>query len=284
MVPVLLAVGTAGAYGIADFFGGLASRGTSAPRVLLVAHASSIVVLAVAVGLLPASRLAPGDALWAGGGAVLGILGLTLLYRGLAGGPMAIVSSVSAVMSAVVPLVMGLATGEQLHALAWTGVVLGLAATVLVSVGPASTHESHTDPRPLTVLLAVLAGSGIGTYMAAIAQCSDGAGLRPLLVSRTVTTLLLLAASVALVRSLRPSALLPRRPGIAALAGMLDSLGTSLFLVAAMVGPLGVVAVIAAQYPAFTVLLARVRLGERLAPHQLVGLGAALTAVALLAL
>jgi drug/metabolite transporter (DMT)-like permease len=59
----------------------------------------------------------------------------------------------------------------------------------------------------------------------------------------------------------------------------------ALFLVATQVGgQLAIIGVLTALYPASTVLLAQVLLRERLAGTQVAGLGAAVAAVALIAL
>ncbi len=70
---------------------------------------------------------------------------------------------------------------------------------------------------------------------------------------------------------------------LAMLTGCLDATGNSLFLLASRQGLLTLVGVIGAMYPASTVVLARVVLGERLAPHQLAGLAIAAGAVVLIA-
>lgn len=80
----------------------------------------------------------------------------------------------------------------------------------------------------------------------------------------------------------RPS-FLPSRPGLAALAGCLDVLGTILFMRASLAGAVAVAAVLAAQYPLVTATMARIGLGERLTRTQVVGFAATLVSVGLLA-
>ena len=76
------------------------------------------------------------------------------------------------------------------------------------------------------------------------------------------------------------------RPNLATLvgAGVLDNLANLLFVLAAARGLLSLVSVLGSLYPVVTVVLARVVLDERLARWQLVGVGAALTGVALISL
>ena len=66
-------------------------------------------------------------------------------------------------------------------------------------------------------------------------------------------------------------------------SGALDVVGGATFMLATRAGDLVLVAVVAALYPAFTVLLARVVLHERMERHQLIGLFGAGAAVVLLA-
>jgi uncharacterized membrane protein len=67
-------------------------------------------------------------------------------------------------------------------------------------------------------------------------------------------------------------------------AGVLDATSNVLILEAGRRGMLVLVGVIGAMYPASTIVLARVVLGERLQPHQLVGLAVAVAAVVSIAL
>jgi len=68
--------------------------------------------------------------------------------------------------------------------------------------------------------------------------------------------------------------------GITGVVGMLGALG---YLVAVSRGPVSLISPITALYPAFTILLAMVFLGETLVLRQWVGVGMALAAVLLIA-
>ena len=70
---------------------------------------------------------------WSLAGGVAGLVGVALLYSALALAPMNIISPVTAVMSAVVPVLGGVLLGERPHLLAWVGIGVGLFAVVLIS-------------------------------------------------------------------------------------------------------------------------------------------------------
>lgn len=64
--------------------------------------------------------------------------------------------------------------------------------------------------------------------------------------------------------------------------GVLDTAGNAFFALASTEGPLPVVAVLAQLYPVVTVLLAHLRLGERISAPQRLGVCGALAGAALI--
>ena len=66
------------------------------------------------------------------------------------------------------------------------------------------------------------------------------------------------------------------------ISGTLDTVGNLFYMMASQVGRLDVAAVICSMYPAGTILLASVILREKPTRRQLMGMGLALGAVALL--
>ena len=184
-------------------------------------------------------------------------VGTGFLYRGLASGRMGVVAPVSAVGAALVPLAVGLASGERPSSLIWLGVAAALPGIWWVSrpAGDELAADAGTGPAHSAsgTLDGVLAGLGFGTLFAGLAQVPDSAGLLPLALNQVVA-----AAVVAGLAAAVGGDWLPRSRPVAwgALAGLLGALATGLFLVASHGGYLSVVAVIASLYPAFTVLLA----------------------------
>ncbi len=275
-MAVLFALLAAAAYGVSDFVGGLASRRIPAITVLLASYPIGAVLMAAMLplygGPISAATLA-----WsvAGGGA--GLAGVALLYTALGQAPMNVISPVTAVMSAMVPVFGGVLQGERPHALAWLGIALGLVAVVLISRQPADQPHGRVGWRPL--VMAVLAGVGFGAYFICLARTDPDSGLWPVVLSRLVSAALVLplaAAGAGFVRLPRPAL------GLATVAGVLDAAANLAFLLASRHGLLSLSGVITALYPAGTVLLAVLILKERTGGIQRIGLGVATAAVVLL--
>jgi drug/metabolite transporter (DMT)-like permease len=132
-------------------------------------------------------------------------------------------------------------------------------------------------PRGVGVALA--AGVAIGVFYLALARTAAESGLWPLVAARLVSIALCAAMAVAAARSLRADAGSLR---LIVAAGVLDMSANALYLLAARSGPLSVVVTLASLYPASTVLLARLALGERLSVPQWLGVGCAMAAVVLI--
>jgi drug/metabolite transporter (DMT)-like permease len=276
-VAVVLALFSAATYGIGDFCGGMAARRIPATTVLLWSHILGLALLATVTPFIAASVTA-GDLLIGGLGGLCGAAGVGFLYKGLSVGPMSVVAPITALLSAAVPVLVGLIDGERPSTTTAVGMAAALLAVVLVSAeGRGSLRRS--DLRGVGFALA--AGLGFGFFFVALSHVGDDSGVWPLVAAR--------GASVAVVGSLALLGQIPRalpRPdarGFTAAAGALDATANVLFLLAVREGMLSVVSVLAALYPVSTVLLARIVLHERFAPIQRVGIAIALPAAVLMA-
>ncbi|MEU1616534.1 EamA family transporter [Streptomyces sp. NPDC005722] len=277
MIALLLALGSSLAYGCADFLGGLGARKAHVLRTVTVAAPAGLVVELLLWPFLDAS-FSGGALAWGAASGVASAAAFALLYGTLAIGPMNVLSPVTALVSAVLPVGVGLLQGEHLGPAGLVGLPLALLAVVLVSAGHGA---GSARPSRTALLMAFGAGAAIALQLVCLHQAPSDSGIAPLIVGRAVTSAVTLAVAGALSRTLGPE-----RPAyaISATAGGLDSLANLLFLLAARSGDLAVVAVITALYPAGTVLLARGVLDERIHRGQLVGMGTAAAAVGLLAL
>ncbi|MGH3358641.1 MAG: EamA family transporter [Nocardioidaceae bacterium] len=277
-MAVLLALASAGAYGLSDFLGGLFSRRMSVWPVAVVGQSSSTMcayVLAVALGGSASST----DWWWGTAAGIGGGLGTAFLYRGFATGKMSVVAPISALGSAVVPVAAGLVAGDRPTALAWIGIAFAMPAIYLISRisdGTVDTADDHGG----AVVDGVVAGLGFGSMFAMLGQISSDAGLYPLALTQLTSVVAIVLAAAALRQSWIPRR---REPWKALVLGPLGTTATAAFLYATHTGLLSIVSVIAALYPALTVVLAASVLRERIHRAQAIGLGLAALAVSLVA-
>jgi drug/metabolite transporter (DMT)-like permease len=293
-VAAIFALSAAVAYGVGDFLGGVAARRESPSAVVLWSH---IVGLGMLVAVAPLIGGEPSHRAFAAGAAagILGGAGVALFYKGLAVGSMSVVAPIAALLSAAVPVVAGLASGERPSAATGLGIALALGAVVLISreaapdgtgtAAPAAPAASaapaaHRRRQIEALGLAVAAGLAFGLFFVAISHAGDDTGVWPLVGARVASVSLFALLGAAKVTSAAP----PRGAAAAAVGcGLLDAGANVLYVLALGHGLLSVVAVLTALYPAGTVLLARYVLGEHLTPVQRTGLGLAAVAAVLIA-
>ncbi len=279
-MAALLGVFVAMSFGSADFLGGRASRTAPTLTVLLVGQVVAVVgalVIALVVGADVEGR----DLAYGAAAGVGNVVGLGLLYQGLATGRMSVVAPVTAVVAAIVPIAWGVLHDERPSALTWIGAALAVGAGALVAREPDDGGGRGRTSR--TVLLAVTAGVAFGASLVLFAQTRDESGFWPVLTARTAAIVLvgLGVAVVALRGGLRwPTG---HARNLALGAGALDVTATVLLLVAVREGLTVVVAPVAALAPAFTVMWAWVVLREHVTRHQVIGLAVALVGLALIA-
>jgi drug/metabolite transporter (DMT)-like permease len=194
---------------------------------------------------------------------------------------MSIVAPTTAVCAVMLPVLVEAARGERLPPVTQAGVALAIVAIVLVSQHEsASLRDSPTGRRlPPGIGLAFASGVAIGLFFLALARTGPGAGLWPLLASRGFSMVVFGAIAVAGTQGVRMS---PAVLKTAIACGVVDMLANALYLVASRGGPLSIVVTLASLYPASTVILARVVLGERLSRRQGLGIVCALAAVVLI--
>lgn len=282
-MAIVLALCSALTYGLSDFVGGLVSRRTSAWSVAVVAQTSAALCTAAVALFYPGSPEGR-DYAWAAAAGVASGVGACFLYRGLAAGRMSVVAPLSAVGAAVVPVAVGVFTGERPSVIVWLGVLVAIPAIWLVSSAAEDLADDHDatapESRSAGLLDGTLAGLGFGLLFAALGQIPDSAGLWPL----TLTQVVAVPASIVLATLLRAS-WVPRDPAVwwAVAVGPLGAAATLTFLLASQQGLLSVAGVLTSLYPASTVLLAALVLHEKIHRAQGVGLGLCVVAIGLVA-
>ena len=275
---ILIALVAATSYGVGDFLGGLSTRRASWLPVTIYAEIIGCIPLAIATMFL--SRATWGsDVAWGAAAGVVGAAGIGLLYRGLGSGTMSVVAPITAVCATVLPVLAGFAFGERPHLRAVIGILIAVAAIVLIS----QAHDVPVIARTTlslrqSVLTALASGVCISGFLILMSRAKGG-GLWPLFVSRVVATVTLSGLALVMRRPQIP----PRevRP-TAAWCGVFDAGGTIGLVLALGRGTLGITATLISLYPAATLILARVVLAERLRRRQVLGLVCALAAVVLI--
>jgi drug/metabolite transporter (DMT)-like permease len=313
VVAVLLALISAVSYGCSDFAAGLATRRASVLRVTLISEAATVAVVGLALAVAGAHPPDLRAVVWGCVAGLGGVCGALALYIGFRHAAFSVAGPLSAVGAAGFSVLAGLLLGERPTVLALTGIVLALPAIVAVSAsvgagggehpgggvvaapaGPdaASGSTAASDAAsgsgggwvrrllPAGVSYGLVAGACFALLFIGLNQAGSGSGLWPVFLGQ-VAALLAVTCAAAFTGDLR----LPEERGgwLAAAAGLTGGPGTILFFVATHRGLLAVAAVITSLYPAVTILLARVVLGERLTAIRLAGLTLAAASVTLIA-
>ncbi len=282
MVAVVVGVASALVFGSADFLGGLASKRIASVRATAIAAISGLVILLLTLLVIPSHWSWSAVAFGALSG-VSGAIAISLLYACLAIGPMSILSPLTAVVSAVVPLSVGLLRGERLHPIGYVALGIALVAVVLVGFVP---ERGAVRPSLRGILMAIGSGAMIGVFLIVIDLTPTDSGMIPLVFNRAVNAMIMFAV-IGLLALRRGSARDPRgwRAGIpfAIACGVIDSIANAGLLLGLRLGDLSVMSVLTALYPAGTIMLAAIVLKERIAPVQYIGLVLAVGAAGMLA-
>jgi len=242
--------------------------------VVLVSQAVGMLVAAVIVVLVGERLPGPVDVAWSAAAGLMGAVGITALYRGLAVGRMSVVAPVTGVLAASLPVVVGIALEGLPKETVLVGIGLALAAVVLVS------RVSDEAGRSGGLGLAILAGIAIGLFNVTLTQVADGSLFWPLVVMRASQVGAIVVGVVVSGAVWRlPRRLLPQ----VGFVGFLDLGGNTFFLLAAQAGALAVAATLSSLYPVTTAILAVIVLRERIAPAHAVGIVVAGIAIALIA-
>jgi drug/metabolite transporter (DMT)-like permease len=293
VLAIVLALAAAIGYGGSDFAAGLAARRAGVIQVTLLASAVSALIV---VAVLPFAAPRPPTAAALAWGAVAGLggtMGAFALYLGFRHAAFSVAGPLSAVGAAGFSVLAGLLYGERPTTLALTGIVLALPAIVgtaasaagdtAASAASETTSASETTAgRPIIgVTLGLIAGACFALLFIGLNRAGSGSGLWPVAAATITELVAALATAVATGNVRLPAA---RARLLAVITGATGAGGTILYFFATHDGFLAVTAVLTSLYPAVTIVLARVMLGERLTGLRLAGLGFAGACVTLIAL
>ena len=274
MISILYGILSAASWGAADFIGGIATKRTAAYRVLFLAEVAGLVPF-LALALLTHEAMPPAAELFLGAlASLVGLTGLTILYRALADGKMSIAAPISALLAALVPVVVGLLTLGIPPLTTILGFGFTLGAVWLIS-------QSNSTGRRFTLSdlrLPLFAGIFFGLYFVLLHAATRHAFYWVLVAARLAGFLAL--GFYALIT--RQPALPPREVwGHAISNGIIDIAGSAFFVLASTMGRMDVAAVLGALYPASTVFLAWLILREQITRLQAIGITLAFVAIVL---
>jgi drug/metabolite transporter (DMT)-like permease len=307
VLAVILALVSAIGYGSSDFAAGLASRAASVIQVTLLACVAACLLVLAALPFAASPGPSGAALAWGAVAGASGTLGGIALYLGFRYAAFSVAAPLSAVGTAGFSVLAGLLWGERPSTLALTGIALALPAIIGVSAsagervsagageGDQPVSAGADDARRETgeggspghagrpaagVTAGLIAAACFALLLIGLDRAGSGSGLWPAAAAE-VAELAVAVTAAAVTRNLR----LPRgRPGwLSVFAGVTGAAGTVFYFYAAHNGLLAVVAVLTSLYPASTIVLARITLGERLTGLRLAGLVLAGGCVALIA-
>jgi drug/metabolite transporter (DMT)-like permease len=259
-------------WGAGDFCGGLASQRSSVSVVLFVSQAVGGLLLVVVALLLGLDLPVPRELLLGAGAGLFGLFGLICLYTGLSMGRMGIVAPLTALIAVILPVAFGLFTEGLPGPMQVVGFAVALLSIWLLSFSGVRIQLEHR-----VILLSAAAGTCFGLFFVLMGTVAQEAILWPIIAARWSAVLVLFGFCM-----LRGEPLLPPRGRIPlmGLAGVLDTAGNGFFALAAQAGRLDISVVLASLYPAVTVVLSFLLLGERLSLRQWTGVLSAMAAIA----
>ena len=171
MLIVALGLSSAIAWGLADFLGGFKNRQLDIWTVGLYSQLAALLicapVLLAAGGPVPEDRVLVYGAL----AGVANAVGLITFYRALALGRMSIVAPIVG-MSALLPVVVGVVSGERPSLLQSAGIAIGIVGIVLASRELDHEVVDRAGSR-VVISLSIVAATAVGANLIGIEKAVD---------------------------------------------------------------------------------------------------------------
>ncbi len=277
MVGAPLALGSSLSGGASDFLGGTNSRRIGAMQWMFFTQVLGLVLaccwLTLSGGPMPGTR-----AVLAAIGAGLSLtFGLAAFFQAMVVGAISIVAPISAT-GVVIPIVAGILGGERPSAVQVIGIVAAIVGIVFVCRQPRRRPPAQAHGG---IALALLAAVGSGLFFWLMASASHNGVPWAVVISRVVAVVALAVILAIRRESIRP-ALNSRTARIAPFAALLGFGGIALYAESTVYGGLAIVSVLGSLYPAATVMLAYLVLGERLYGIQRAGIAAVFAGVVMM--
>lgn len=185
MLTIALGLTSAFVSGAADFLGGIAAKRMNAMHVTAAAAVTGFLLLAIA-HLILGGEISAAAVGWGALSGISAAAAIALLYGCLAIGPMSILSPITAVISAAVPMFAGLLEGERLQPIGYAALGLAIIAIVLVGLVP---EKRVVRPSLKGLLMAAGSGLAIGMLLILLDKTPPESGLVPLVANRAANAL-----------------------------------------------------------------------------------------------
>src|ERR1700743_2088937 len=192
-MAIVLALLSALAYGVSDFGAGVARRRSDAGVVSTIVLAIGLGCGSIATAIDPGVGARAGALLWGAASGLGSGAGTLALYQGVAVGRMTIVATLSAILAAVVPALVGVATGDTLHGATLVGVVIAIPAIALVSW---HSEASERGAARTSVGYGLLAGLAFALLFIGLDRAGTRSGAWPLIPSELVGLVVLVPFGV----------------------------------------------------------------------------------------
>ena len=293
MTAILLGLVASLGWGVANFYGGIASRRWPPIFITLFSYICELFIL-LGIALLRGANFDIGDDLfWAMAAGSLAVISISWFFHLLARGNMALTAPLTALTYAIVPVLFGFITIGWPKYTQLAGIGIALLATPLMAHGSSSVRIESIWRHSLRLLGSpLLAGIGFGLVLICLDQIEASDLLAPLIVARSTGSPLLLLILWLSMRQRQidqsgvGTLLAALRPALVyvLVIGVGDIIAYGAFIQSARLGGITIAAVMSSLPPAVTVLMARIIDKEKPRREQVAGLALSLVAIVLISL
>jgi drug/metabolite transporter (DMT)-like permease len=277
MSSILFGLASALSWGAGDFAGGLASRRVGPYRAVFLTELLGFSFVLLSLPFANESLPALETILWSTGAGIFSTIGLLTLFQAMQHGRISIAAPISAVLAAVVPVVVG----SFLEGLPKASVLyaFGLAFVAVILISNEKVTAENAPISKKLVGFALFSGASFGLYFVMMNRAGQDAIITPMLFGRFAAMLVT-----------GPYLLFKRTPVniehsswlLLFFSALFGIGGNAFYILAGQTGRMDITAVLSSLYPGTTVLLAWLLLKEKLQISQWVGILLALIAIILI--
>ena len=276
MLAALLGLTSALSWGIGDFAGGLASRKVGAYRTVMYGEAIGLIFILLALPFTDEPFPDSHTLKWSIAAGIVGTIGLIAFFEAMRTGRISVVAPLSALMGAIIPVVVGSFVDGLPQPIVFLAFALALIAVVLIS---REKDEDNPQNNGHYLYLPSLAGIGFGFYFVFMHEASQNLVIGPLIAARSAG---MLSIVFFLLFKKEKLSVQSGHWRLLTTNALFDVGGNAFYILAGQVGRLDISAVLASLYPGMTVFLAWLILKEKLQLSQWIGIILAFVAIILM--